>query len=330
METNQKTEHDGSKGMYPTFDSIRIPSLTPYLSKFISLEDDITPLAASHLVEKHCRIFAQVAGLKPPDAPKTIPIYSTTDITRTNPLAIAAVKQQQRYKSLKFQRKELMSNRHRLIMEDVRRKFPELFKEELLVATQQQRMKLAKTVGRLVLEYWALAKKIVDAKVAQKEAEIARKQEQARLDAFLHHSTQTLAKQQEGDVSMSVTPSNVDALSEESFSDDGSAGNMIKEEAQDEHEDHLDASLLADEFNQATSAFLSSGFDATTPLVQIGSTAVDSNVNVHVKIPFLLKFPLRPYQISGLDWLVRLFDSGTNGILADEMVLLHLMKRNNI
>lgn len=30
--------------------------------------------------------------------------------------------------------------------------------------------------------------------------------------------------------------------------------------------------------------------------------------------------PMRDYQIAGLNWLVRLHDSGINGILADEMV----------
>ena len=29
---------------------------------------------------------------------------------------------------------------------------------------------------------------------------------------------------------------------------------------------------------------------------------------------------MRDYQIAGLNWLVRLYDSGINGILADEMV----------
>jgi SNF2 family DNA or RNA helicase len=30
---------------------------------------------------------------------------------------------------------------------------------------------------------------------------------------------------------------------------------------------------------------------------------------------------MRPYQIVGLNWLIKLYDSGINGILADEMVL---------
>ncbi|KAI9228431.1 MAG: SNF2 family N-terminal domain-containing protein, partial [Piptocephalis tieghemiana] len=37
--------------------------------------------------------------------------------------------------------------------------------------------------------------------------------------------------------------------------------------------------------------------------------------------PFLLRASLRPYQKSGMDWLVRLHDQGLSGILADEMGL---------
>ncbi|UKJ88462.2 DEAD-box family helicase [Theileria orientalis] len=40
-----------------------------------------------------------------------------------------------------------------------------------------------------------------------------------------------------------------------------------------------------------------------------------------VKVPFLIKAVLRPYQKEGLGWLVSLYERGINGILADEMGL---------
>lgn len=38
-------------------------------------------------------------------------------------------------------------------------------------------------------------------------------------------------------------------------------------------------------------------------------------------MPFLLKHPLREYQLVGMDWLASIYDRGLNGILADEMGL---------
>ncbi|KAJ3103455.1 swr1 complex component [Phlyctochytrium bullatum] len=49
------------------------------------------------------------------------------------------------------------------------------------------------------------------------------------------------------------------------------------------------------------------------------SNRPDGEAEMKTKVPFLLKYPLRNYQHVGLDWLVSLFSSGLNGILADEM-----------
>lgn len=35
-----------------------------------------------------------------------------------------------------------------------------------------------------------------------------------------------------------------------------------------------------------------------------------------------IKGKLRDYQLAGLNWLIRLYENGINGILADEMVCL--------
>lgn len=55
-----------------------------------------------------------------------------------------------------------------------------------------------------------------------------------------------------------------------------------------------------------------------TPLVH-SSDLPDSETTV--RTPFLLRGTLRPYQQSGLEWLVSLYSNGHNGILADEMGL---------
>jgi SWI/SNF-related matrix-associated actin-dependent regulator of chromatin subfamily A member 5 len=34
---------------------------------------------------------------------------------------------------------------------------------------------------------------------------------------------------------------------------------------------------------------------------------------------------MRDYQVQGLNWMIKLHDNGINGILADEMVRLHLL-----
>ncbi|KAL0045751.1 hypothetical protein WJX82_003498 [Trebouxia sp. C0006] len=50
-----------------------------------------------------------------------------------------------------------------------------------------------------------------------------------------------------------------------------------------------------------------------------GSTL--STMQVHTKVPFLLKHGLREYQHIGLDWLMTIYTRRLNGILADEMGL---------
>ena len=35
-----------------------------------------------------------------------------------------------------------------------------------------------------------------------------------------------------------------------------------------------------------------------------------------------IKGKMRDYQLAGLNWLIRLYENGINGILADEMVCL--------
>ncbi|BAM39621.1 DEAD-box family helicase [Theileria orientalis strain Shintoku] len=47
----------------------------------------------------------------------------------------------------------------------------------------------------------------------------------------------------------------------------------------------------------------------------------DGTEGGEVKVPFLIKAVLRPYQKEGLGWLVSLYERGINGILADEMGL---------
>ncbi|GFW77509.1 helicase domino [Trichonephila clavipes] len=46
-----------------------------------------------------------------------------------------------------------------------------------------------------------------------------------------------------------------------------------------------------------------------------------STTEVCTKVPFLLKYPLREYQLIGLDWLNTMYEKKLNGILADEVGL---------
>lgn len=48
------------------------------------------------------------------------------------------------------------------------------------------------------------------------------------------------------------------------------------------------------------------------------------NGDVQVKQPKLLTCTLKEYQLKGLNWLANLYEQGINGILADEMVIVHL------
>ena len=54
------------------------------------------------------------------------------------------------------------------------------------------------------------------------------------------------------------------------------------------------------------------------------SDALDERSAVRLtKQPDCIKFgTMRPYQIEGLNWLIRLYDNGINGILADEMLVV--------
>ena len=47
-----------------------------------------------------------------------------------------------------------------------------------------------------------------------------------------------------------------------------------------------------------------------------------SQLHVHrvTRQPSTITATMRPYQVEGLNWLVKLHDNGINGILADEMV----------
>ncbi|GAA96197.1 uncharacterized protein L969DRAFT_44277 [Mixia osmundae IAM 14324] len=51
------------------------------------------------------------------------------------------------------------------------------------------------------------------------------------------------------------------------------------------------------------------------------SSSTSSEERIKVRIPFLLRGTLRPYQRAGLEWLASLYTNKLNGILADEMGL---------
>lgn len=51
------------------------------------------------------------------------------------------------------------------------------------------------------------------------------------------------------------------------------------------------------------------------------STPNEDRSSIKIKPPFLLRGNLRPYQQIGFEWLVNLYNHGSNGILADEMGL---------
>ena len=61
-----------------------------------------------------------------------------------------------------------------------------------------------------------------------------------------------------------------------------------------------------------------------------------SQLQVHrvTQQPSTITATMRPYQIEGLNWLVKLHDNGINGILADEMVLnrrpFHLFRGDGV
>ena len=38
---------------------------------------------------------------------------------------------------------------------------------------------------------------------------------------------------------------------------------------------------------------------------------------------------MRDYQLAGLNWLIRLYENGINGILADEMVCMPILRFNS-
>lgn len=54
------------------------------------------------------------------------------------------------------------------------------------------------------------------------------------------------------------------------------------------------------------------------------SSSNTSEEHLKVRIPFLLRGTLRPYQKAGLEWLASLYTNGLSGILADEMVRLRI------
>ncbi|KAK3169132.1 hypothetical protein Dsin_000019 [Dipteronia sinensis] len=47
--------------------------------------------------------------------------------------------------------------------------------------------------------------------------------------------------------------------------------------------------------------------------------------NTHLFIFAHIQGKMRDYQLAGLNWLIRLYENGINGILADEMVSLRIM-----
>ncbi|CAE6417990.1 unnamed protein product [Rhizoctonia solani] len=63
------------------------------------------------------------------------------------------------------------------------------------------------------------------------------------------------------------------------------------------------------------------GQDSQTAGALLGLEDVQTSKEVGVRPPFLLRGTLRPYQQSGLEWLISGYVRGNNGILADEMGL---------
>jgi SNF2 family DNA or RNA helicase len=54
----------------------------------------------------------------------------------------------------------------------------------------------------------------------------------------------------------------------------------------------------------------------------------DENLTIPARQPYLVTGGvLRDYQLTGVEWLVSLYDNGLNGILADEMGLLKVSIR---
>ena len=136
-------------------------SLSPWLSTFRSLDDDIPADVAEQRYQRERDIMEKTMHVSFTNLPGMKYEPSQADITRTNVFATAAVKRSQLWKSTRSQRKEQMTARNRDVVSAVRRRFPELFAEEEDAQKAEQRRKwLAAQTGKLVLEYWALARKV--------------------------------------------------------------------------------------------------------------------------------------------------------------------------
>ena len=59
------------------------------------------------------------------------------------------------------------------------------------------------------------------------------------------------------------------------------------------------------------------------------TTSETSEDHLKVRLPFLLRGTLRPYQRTGLEWLAGLYEDGHNGILADEMASFNCCSISN-
>ena len=82
-------------------------------------------------------------------------------------------------------------------------------------------------------------------------------------------------------------------------------------------EDKSHHNAVQDDNGESTLNPESMAMDLDTAMI----TSEDATMSTRVTPPLLLRGTLRSYQLAGLDWLVSLYQNGTNGILADEMGL---------
>ena len=110
-------------------------------------------------------------------------------------------------------------------------------------------------------------------------------------------------------------------IDEDEDEEEDADGERDEEEDDDDDGESTEDESLAAQLNSAAEPAPSLD-EATSIGVSLQPTGHTlSTTSISTKIPFLIKHPLREYQIVGLNWLVTMHDRRLNGILADELGL---------
>jgi helicase SWR1 len=258
--------------------------LEAYMRRFVLLDEPIRPQDQASIVQHEAFILEKARDIKH----MRFKDAQFEGSRRENAQAKSVLAMEAGFRRRMMYRMSVVHARNKAIEKYFFDK--EMEKERAKREEEAHGRRIARTIARMVMNQWELAERVVLAQVREREQLEEKEAGLERLNTLVEHSANILSSQRD----LLVQEGN---LKRKHYEDEAASAKRVKSSSESESEEEEELTL-----NIARDKLLS---DMAEPVSQS-----------FMDIPFLLKHPLREYQISGLKWLVNLYETQSSGILA--------------